>query len=134
MFVVLIPDLKNYKGPMNHFSDCEYMIHLYRNEQISHFNKIYHANLNLGFGVENAKYFTADVPIVTSHQATATEYGDRMVLEFDSKYKVRICLTDDPEIFYPRPTDTGPGQCDTYYTVTPTQNAEVAINFNKYMN
>jgi len=97
--VVLVPDYTNFTGDRKKVSDCQFNIDLYRNEQISHFNRIYHANLNLGYGVENAKYFTADVPIITSHPATPTQYGDRMVFQFESKYKIRVCLTDDPEIY-----------------------------------
>lgn len=120
VFLVLVPDFTNYTGSRSRLSDCEFSIDLYRNEQISHFNKEYLAEVNLGYGVESAKYFMADIPIVTSNQATVSQYGDRMVLQFESPYKVRVCLTDDPKIYQPIPTFDGEGQCDTYYTITPT--------------
>lgn len=67
VFLVLVPDFTNYTGSRSRLSDCEFSIELYRNEQISHFNKEYLAQVNLGFGVESAKYFMADIPIVTSN-------------------------------------------------------------------
>lgn len=134
VYAVIVPDYSLFKGNRSLSSNCEVITNLYRNEEISHFNRLYAATVFLGAGVENGAHFAADVPVVMWTPATTTQYGDRMVLQYDSEKKVKVCVTDKPEVYYPIPSQADEGQCELYYGNNPVKNAEVIINFKNYMN
>lgn len=63
----------------------------------------YETTVLTGTGVQNAKFFTADVPAISRLKGSDISYGDRLIFDFKADEPIHICITDDLNILQPIP-------------------------------